>query len=304
MKDPLRIAGFPRRALDMIFAGAKLYTGGGAGYMNAKELIFSIPLMLTFAQGGSAQSSGFEASLAQDISSMQVDIPAAVPEISRTGPEGASAGAGAYVFQAESFPGFYNAASQNKDPYNIPEIVRDIPAMWRDYGVLFRKVGAAMEMDPYALASYCVFESYNEKKHTFNIRHLDGAAAGIASTQVNDVKGGLVPGLNVRLPRDPSRARQVLRDNPEYGLRYLAAEFKAWYLGGDYFRGYYGGELYRKIFGDSDFRGYRDLAKTFPRVALPGWRKPGESKGNYGTQPQYVSRAYVLYKAFSSADSN
>lgn len=243
----------------------------------------------------------FEASLSADIAS--ISVPSAVPEpMPVLTEERAPAGSGPFVFQAERFPGFYDASGQNKEPYNIPQIVRDIPEMWKQYGPLFKKVGAAMGMDPYALASYCVFESYNEKTHTFNPRHLDDTAAGIASTQAGDVAGGLVPGLQVRIPRGVSQAKQVLRANPEYGLRYLAAEFKAWYYGGDHFRNYYGAELYRRIFGSSDFQGYRDLAVAFPRVALPGWRNPAQKKGNYGTQPQYVSRAYVLYKAFRSAD--
>jgi len=209
-----------------------------------------------------------------------------------------------YNFDAENFPGFYDARGQNKEPYNIPEILRDVPDLWKDQGALFKKVGAEMNMDPYALAAYCVFESYNEITHKFNTHHIDGVATGIASTQVTDVRGGKVPGLSVRLPRDISQAKTMLLKNPEYGLRFLAAEFKAWYYGGDFFKNYYGEEMYNRIFGEKNFQGYHDLAKTFPRVAVPGWTNPNKSMGNYGTQAQYVSRAYVLYNAFRSADKN
>lgn len=268
-----------------------------------KTLLITFAALFPLTQGLSAQDISFD-NLMSNLPKPSDELPAmAAPAAVDVQPRAAAQSSGLYTFNAPGFPGFYDASSSNIDPYNIPEIVRDIPEMWKEFGPLFKKAGAAMEMDPYALAAYCVFESYNEKTHTFNPGHLDGTAAGIASTQAKDVNGGKIPGLDIRLPRDISGTKTVLRDNPEYGLRFLAAEFKAWYLGGDHFINYYGEELYRKIFGGGDFQGYRDLAKAFPRVALPGWKKPGERKGNYGTQAQYVSRAYVLYNAFRSADA-
>ena len=270
--------------------------------MNIKTLILSIALF--FTPGAFAQGSDFDAGFPMDISSVQVDLPQPVPETVPDEDEksGEAGGDGGFVFAAEEFPGYYNADGQNKDPYNMPEILRDIPAMWKEHGLVFKKVAVDRKMDPYALAAYCVFESYNEKTHRFNARHLDGVASGIASTQANDVKGGKVPGLDVRLPKSISETKTVLRNNPEYGIRFLAEEFKAWYYGGEYFLKYYGPELHRKLFGNTDFQGYRDLAKSFPRVALPGWTDAKKQKGNYGTQAQYVSRAYSLYKAFKTAD--
>ncbi len=262
-------------------------------------------LLLAFSNAGFAQNSGFESALLGNISDVDVPVPQTAPEAVEQ--PGAAKSMGRLVtldFYAERFPDFYDARGQNKEPYNIPEILRDVPGMWKAQGALFKKVGAAMEMDPYALAAYCVFESYNENDHEFNVEYLDGAAAGIASTQATDVRGGKVPGLNARLPGDASKAKTVLRNNPEYGLRFLAAEFKAWYYGGDFFRNYYGDEMYNRLFADEYFQGYHDLAKSFPRVAVPGWTKPNKARRNYGTQAQYVSRAYALYNAFRAADKN
>jgi len=266
-----------------------------------KNCAYILVLLLAAADKAAAQLP-FEAALSQDLSGFGAAIPEAVPEILLPEREPGGGAAGPFVFRAGEFPGFYDASRENREPYNIPEILRDIPGMWKEYGQLFRKVGSDLGMDPFALAAYCVFESYHEGRHTFNIRHLDGGAAGIASTQAGDVRGGLVPGLKTRIPRDLAAAKQALRANPEYGVRYLAAEFRAWYLGGDYFRGYYGDQMYNRLFGAVGFAGYRDLARTFPRVAYPGWSKPGAPKGNYGTQAQYVSRAHALYTAFRSAD--
>jgi len=265
-----------------------------------KRYAYMLVLLAAAAVNAGAQLS-FEAALSQDLSGLGAAVPEAAPEIIL--PEQETRGAaGPFIFRADDFPGYYDASRENREPYNIPEILRDIPGMWEDYGQLFRKVGSDLGMDPYALAAYCVFESYHEGRHTFNVRHLDGGASGIASTQAGDVRGGLVPGLKVRIPRDLGAAKQALRSNPEYGVRYLAAEFRAWYLGGDYFRNYYGDQMYNRLFGAAGFSGYRDLARTFPRVAYPGWSKPGQKKGNYGTQAQYVSRAHALYKAFRAAD--
>ncbi len=187
-----------------------------------------------------------------------------------------------FTFNATSFPGFYDASNDKTSVYNIPAILKDTQNMWDSYGQLFKKVGAELDMDPYALATYCVFESYNSNTHNFNTRMKDFEggmyAAGIAATQAQDVKGKKVPGLNVYLPNDTLKAAETLRDNPEYGIRYLAEEFK----------GYYSKE--------------KDLAKVFPKVAFPSWGDPNKSRGNYGTQAQYVSRAYVFYNAFRSVD--
>lgn len=188
-----------------------------------------------------------------------------------------------FTFNASSFPGFYDASNDKSKAYNIAAIVKDKQNMWSSYGALFKKVGSELGMDPYALAAYCVFESYSSDKHNFNTRmveHEGGmCAAGIAATQAQDVMGTKVPGLNISLPNSTFKAAETLRANPEYGIRYLAKEFK----------GYYSKE--------------KDLAKAFPKVAYPNWKDPNKSLGNYGTQAQYVSRAFVFYNAFRAADN-
>lgn len=220
-------------------------------------------------------------------------VSAAVAEKGKTaaqrsgpGPSGANASAQSpvptYAFNATRFPGFYDAKSDRSRSYNIPQILKDIPAMWASYGRVFKRVGSELGVDPYALAASCVFESYSSSKHNFNPRMKDVAggmyAAGIAATQAQDVKGTRVPGLKVVFPQSTERTAEVLRNNPEYAIRCLASEFK---------------EAYAKT---------GDLAKTFPKVALPSWKNPKSPKGAYGTQAQYVSRAFVFYQAFRAAD--
>lgn len=273
--------------------------------MKTSYIFFAVSLLLALAQAGAADS-GFEEALLGNIFNVPVPMPSGAPEAVEDKDAPASGSLVVYDFNAERFPGFYDARRQNMEPYNIPEIVKDVPKMWKTYGGLFKKVGMAMEMDPYALAAYCVFESYDErpKRRSYNTRHKDGSASGIASTQAQYVKGGRVPGLKIRLPGSEEAASEVLRDNPEYGLRFLAAEFKAWYYGGDFFIACYDERLYNKLF-PGGFQGYHDLAKSFPRVASPTWTDPDRKvNSSYRTQPEYVSRAYVLYNAFRSADRN
>lgn len=185
-------------------------------------------------------------------------------------------------FNTRDFPGAYDASNDKTDIYNIPAIVKDIPGMWAEYGGLFKKIAAEFGTDPYALAAYCIFESYNCNTHTFNPRMRDQYktmyAAGIAATQAQDVKNSKIPGLNEKFPPTTEETADLLRSNPEYGLRVLASFF-------------------REVYGRTG-----DLAKTFPKVAYPAWSNPGKSMGAYGTQAQYVSRAYVFYKAFRLAD--
>ncbi|MCX7749734.1 MAG: hypothetical protein N2645_23010 [Clostridia bacterium] len=187
-----------------------------------------------------------------------------------------------HTFNTSKFPGFYDASKDKTNIYNIPSIVKDIPNMWASYGESFKKIGSEMGVDPYALAAYCVFESYNCNTHNFNPKMQDVGggmhAAGIGATQAQYVKGTQVPGLNISLPNDTQKASDMLRNNPEYSIRYLADEFK----------GAYSKE--------------KDLAKAFPKVAYPNWGDPNRSRGSYGTQAEYVSRAYVFYEAFRSAD--
>lgn len=198
-------------------------------------------------------------------------------------PSGETKSAPDFPFNASSFPGFYDASREKGKTYNIPKILEDVPRMWASYGPTFKKVGAELGVDPYALAAYCVFESYNSRTGNYNPRMKDFApkynmyAAGIAATQAQYVKGTKVPGLQVRFPKDLLETAEVLRNNPEYGIRYLASQFKT-------------------AFGKT-----QDLAQAFPKVAYPAW-KPGASMGAYGTQAQYVSRAYVFYQAFRRAD--
>lgn len=188
-------------------------------------------------------------------------------------------------FNAQAFPGFYDARNDRTNYYNIPKILKDVPNMWAKFGDLFKKVGAAIGVDPYALAAYCVFESYNSDKGNFNPRMLDPqgdmVAAGIGGTQAQYLKGTKVPGLSVTYPPTTEATATCLRDNPEYSLRSLAVEFK------------------EKI------KTYGDIARAFPMVAYPAWKNnPSRSIGAYGTQAQYVSRAKAFYDAFRAADGN
>jgi hypothetical protein len=187
----------------------------------------------------------------------------------------------AYSFNAKAFPGFYDAKNdmptidkktRRERGYNIPQIRKDIPRMWASYGAMFKKIGAAEGMDPYALAAFCVFESYNDAEpsrknprgRNFNPRMRDdvgGLGCGIAATQAKS-------------EAECSR----YRNDPELSARALAREFK------------------ERMSED------KDLAKTIWRVAYPAWGDPSRARGNYGNMAQYVSRAYVLYEAFRAAD--
>ena len=207
-------------------------------------------------------------------------------ETENSEPKAVAAKVDIYNFKAKSFPGFYNASRDQSSAYNLPGILKDVPKMWASYGTLFKKIGAELGADPYALAAFCVFESYNSRTHNYNPKMRDYApgdgmyAAGIAATQAQDVKGTKVPGLAVYFPKSVSETAEMLRNKPEYAIRCLAIEFK---------------NSYKKT---------GDLAKTFPLVAFPAWKNPAKSMGAYGTQKQYVSRAFVLYNAFRSADGN
>lgn len=187
------------------------------------------------------------------------------------------------------------AARNSRKNYNMPEILSDVPTMWASYGGIFKKVGADMGVDPYALAAYCIFESYNNITRNFNPGMRDPrpkkcrgdpecerrdriVGAGIAATQVKDYAGRKLDGMEEAFPRDTQQTAALLRKNPEYSVRCLADEFR---------------EKYKKS---------GDLARTFPMVAYPAWKDPDYEPGNYGTKPEYVSRAYVLYQAFRAAD--
>jgi hypothetical protein len=205
-------------------------------------------------------------------------------------------------FQAKQFPGFYPAGKDRSPAYHFEKILKDLPQIWErpwsgdlsagkgktpsqeSYGELFKRIGAETGTDPFALAAYCIFESYHSGRQTFNPRmqEIGGGmhAAGIAATQAQDWKGKKIPGLNQRFPATIKATASVLRNHPEYSLRCLAAEFKQTYAN----------------------KG-QDLAKTFPGVAYPAWKNPAESKGNYGTQAQYVSRAFALYQGFQAANN-
>lgn len=204
-------------------------------------------------------------------------------------------------FPAQAFPGFYLANQDRSPAYHVDKILKDLPQIWErpwskdlpspsdksrsqeTYGALFKRIAAETGTDPYALAAYCIFESYHSGRQSFNPRmqEIGGGmhAAGIAATQAQDWKGKKIPGTAQRFPNTIKATATVLRSHPEYGLRCLAAEFKS---------------AYRQ-------KG-QDLAKTFPSVAYPAWKNPAESKGNYGTQAQYVSRAFALYQGFAAAD--
>lgn len=208
-------------------------------------------------------------------------------------------------FFAQRVKTFYDASKDRTNAYNFPEILKDVPAMWKrpvqldirptykaaattiqsseSYGELFKRVGLELGVDPYALATYCVFESYNSAKGSYNphMREVAGGmhAAGIAATQAQDWKGRKIPGTDKTFPKTLEATAKLLRANPEYGVRCLAAELKHWY----------------------DATG-QDLAKAFPKTAYPAWGSPDKSRGNYGTQAQYVSRAFALYEQFKKAD--
>ena len=209
-----------------------------------------------------------------------------------------------WKFSAASFPGFYDASHEASSSYNFAQIIKDIPTIWNKpysqdvsstfkdsfaklggkpnetYGALFTRIGAEMGVDPCALAAYCVFESYNSNTHSFNpqMKDVSGSmyAAGMAATQAQDWKGCKIPGLDQRLPSNVEDAAWQLRASPEYAVRCLASEFK-------------------DAYGATG-----DLARAFPRVAYPSWKDPGKSMGAYGTQAEYVSRAWALYQAFSA----
>lgn len=189
----------------------------------------------------------------------------------------------AWAFSPHQVPGFYDAGHDQSAAYNLAAIQRDVPAMWKKYGPLFKKVGVAVGADPYAMAAYCVFESYNSRMRTFNPRMIDIGAgmvgAGLAATQAQDWKGRQIPGTKLRFPKSTLGTAAMLRKNPEYGLRCLASEMR-----------------------DARTATGGDLARVFPAVAYPAWGSPRTVRGNYGTQAQYVSRAYVLYQAFQAAD--
>jgi hypothetical protein len=186
-------------------------------------------------------------------------------------------------FDAKAFPGFYDASTERAPAYDIAAIRKDAPQLWKAYGPMFKRVGAELGVDPYALAAYCVFESYNSKSHQYNPHMLDVArgmvGAGIAATQAQFWKGRAIPGAGKSFPRDTIRTAASLRSHPEYSVRVLATEFKQAYAAHG-----------------------QDLAKTFPYMAYPCWGDPRISRGNYGTQAQYVSRAYAFYQAFQAAD--
>jgi hypothetical protein len=208
-------------------------------------------------------------------------------------------------FLAEKVRKFYDASTERTASYNFPKILEDVPAIWdrpvssdirrfyqtsavsvkpkETYGELFKRVGTELGVDPYALAAYCVFESYNSKTHTYNPHMTESArgmyAAGIAATQAQDWRGKTIPGLTKKFPARRDETIRVLRANPEYSLRCLAAEMKERYA-----------------------ENGNDLAKAFPLTAYPAWGNPDRSRGNYGTQAQYVSRAYALYEEFKKTD--
>lgn len=187
-------------------------------------------------------------------------------------------------FDAPAFPGYYDARNERSSAYDVAAIRADVPKLWQAYGPLFKRIGAELGVDPYALAAYCVFESYNSKTHQYNPRMFEKArgmvAAGLAATQAQFWKGLKIPGLAKKFPRDTAHTAATLRSNPEYGIRVLATELKQAYA----------------AHGE-------DLAKAFPYVAYPAWGDPKIARGNYGTQAQYVSRAYAFYQAFKAADS-
>lgn len=209
-------------------------------------------------------------------------------------------------FLADKFHKFYDAKTDRTRAYDFTQIRADLPGIWsrpvakdirktyhaaavtvkphETYGELFKRVGTEMGVDPYALASYCIFESYNSKAHSYNPEMAETGrgmyAAGIAATQAQDWKGQPIPGLpGKKFPVSRDATVKLLRANPEYSLRCLAAELKEKY----------------KATGE-------DLAKAFPLTAYPAWGDPNKSRGNYGTQAEYVSRAYALYQEFKAID--
>jgi hypothetical protein len=208
-------------------------------------------------------------------------------------------------FVADKVHKFYDASKERTRAYDFGKILTDVPAIWsrtvasdirktyqaaavsvkpkETYGELFKRVGTEMGVDPYALAAYCIFESYNGSTHSYNPQMTESSrgmyAAGIAATQAQDWKGKTIPGLKTKFPASRDATIKMLRANPEYSLRCLASEMKEHYAAAG-----------------------NDLAKAFPLTAYPAWGDPNKSRGNYGTQAQYVSRAYALYQQFKEAD--
>jgi hypothetical protein len=196
-----------------------------------------------------------------------------------------------------------------KVAYDFPVIVQQAAAMWlrvywpRDikgdylplfkqlggkeretWGELFKRVGRELGVDPYGLAAYCIFESYNSKTGSFNAHHKDSTAIGVGSTQVgeNDTAAGKrVPGLAHFLPWSAQAAVMQLRAMPEFSVRFLAKEF-----------------LDRSREGQLN----QNLAEVLPAVAYPAWGNPTRVRGNYGNRNDYVRAARLLYEAFVRAD--
>ena len=97
-----------------------------------KKFAYILVLLLAAADKAAAQLP-FEAALSQDLSGFGAAIPGAAPEILLPGREPGGGAAGSFVFRAGEVPGFYDASRENREPYNIPEILRDIPGMWFEY---------------------------------------------------------------------------------------------------------------------------------------------------------------------------
>ncbi len=208
-----------------------------------------------------------------------------------------------WSFKPDTVRGTYDARAERTPTYDFPTIIAQVPAIWErrvaadmrldlrkrsttlrpqeTYGQLFERIGTELGVDPCALAAFCVFESYDAARGSFNphMREVGRGmlAAGIAATQAQDWRGKLIPGLTRRLPKTKEATATMLRANPEYALRCLAAEMKVPYAANG------------------------DLAKAFPLVAYPAWGDPRRQRGNYGNVAQYVSRAHALYQAFVGA---
>ena len=189
-------------------------------------------------------------------------------------------------FEVKKFPGFYDAKNdmpkivkiggvKKEVGYNVPQIREDIPRMWTQYGPMFKKVAAEQNMDPYALAAFCVFESYNDGPVTKRNPRGRNFNPGM-----RDDPGGDDPmGCGIAATQTKSGAAcDRYRRNPEESMRALAKEFN------------------ERMSGN-------DIADTIWRVAVPGWgRAPEAIRGHYGNRIEYISRAHVFYEGFRAAD--
>jgi peptidoglycan hydrolase-like protein with peptidoglycan-binding domain len=139
------------------------------------------------------------------------------------GPVATDGDAPTWTFGAEAFPGYRDARDE------VAGKLDAVPGVWKAWGPLFEAVGADLQVDPHALAAYCMFESFNESMDNLNPTAMNGVAGGIAQTQSQYWHGKQVPGLDVYFPDGQEETRDALRAHPEWSARCLASIMKEKY---------------------------------------------------------------------------